>query len=51
MLDNDNMLQVIQRQLRRSLHMKKIITDALLCVLVCKATAYQQQHLATSSYI
>ena len=35
-------MQVIQRQSRGFLHKKKIIANAPLCDLVCKATAYKQ---------
>ena len=41
MLDNDNKT-LFQRQLRRSLQMKKIIANAPLCFLVCKATESKQ---------
>ena len=47
MLDNDNIINTSASEavekLRRSLQMKKITANApLLCVLVCKATAYKQ---------
>ena len=49
---------VLQRQLTRSLQMKKIIANAPLCVLLCSATAYKDklctatdQHMANIEII
>ena len=51
MLDNNNISKVFQRQLRRSLRMKKIIANAPLCVLLCTATAVTKSRLTTVAIV